>query len=100
MNQQSYVYIMGNSPRGVLYIGVTSNLVQRVYQHKNKTFQGFTEKYNCNKLYFYEVYEDISEAILREKRLKKWKRDWKFRIIEEVNFKWKDLYEEIRESYL
>jgi putative endonuclease len=73
-------------------IGVTSNLVQRIDQHKNKKVKGFSSKYNLNKLVYYEQFEDMDSAILREKRLKKWNREWKNRLINEFNLSWKDLY--------
>ena len=90
-----YVYIMSNSQNGTLYIGVTNNLVRRVYEHKNKIFSGFTAKYDVNKLVYYEIYEDELTAINREKRLKKYNRNWKKDLIETVNPQWKDLYPEI-----
>ena len=86
---------MSNSQNGTLYIGVTNNLVRRVYEHKNKTFSGFTAKYDVNKLVYYEIYEDELTAINREKRLKKYNRNWKKDLIETVNPQWKDLYPEI-----
>jgi putative endonuclease len=93
--QYSYVYILCNKPNGTLYIGVTSNLVKRIYEHKNKLAKGFTEKYNLDKLVYFEQHEDISAAILREKQLKKWNREWKIRLIENQNPKWLDLYPSI-----
>ena len=86
---------MSNSQNGTLYIGVTNNLVRRVYEHKNKIFSGFTAKYDVNKLVYYEIYEDELTAINREKRLKKYNRNWKKDLIETVNPQWKDLYPEI-----
>ena len=86
---------MSNSKNGTLYIGVTNNLVRRVYEHKNKIFSGFTAKYDVNKLVYYEIYEDELTAINREKRLKKYNRNWKKDLIETVNPQWKDLYPEI-----
>lgn len=79
----------------VLYIGVTNNLNRRVYEHKNKLIEGFTRKYNITKLVYFEHYNHIDEAIKREKRLKKWNRAWKNKLIESINPIWKDLYEEI-----
>ena len=75
-----------------LYIGITSNLVQRIYQHNHKRLEGFSAKYNLHKLVYFEQFERLEEAIMREKRLKLWKRDWKNRIINEMNPEWKDLY--------
>ncbi len=90
-----YVYIMASSKMGTLYIGVTSNLVKRVYEHKNKLTDGFTSKYDVDKLVYYEAHNDVNEAILREKQLKKWNRSWKQRIIIDKNPEWEDLYYKI-----
>jgi putative endonuclease len=76
-----------------LYIGVTNNLTRRIYEHRNGTIKGFTKKYNLNKLVYFEQLNDISSAILREKRLKKWNREWKVQLIEKINPEWKDLSE-------
>jgi len=81
---------------GTLYIGITSNLVQRIWQHKNKMVEGFTRKYNVNKLVYYEVHPNAESAITREKQMKKWRRSWKIRLIKEKNPDWKDLYDDIR----
>ncbi len=91
----SYVYILTNKPNGTLYIGVTSDLVKRIYEHKNKLAEGFSKKYNLDKLVYFEQHENISSAILREKQLKKWNRAWKLRIIEAQNPQWLDLYPSI-----
>ena len=88
-----YVYILASDRNGTLYIGVTNNIVRRVNEHKNKDIKGFTEKYNIDKLVYYEKYEDINEAIIQEKRLKKWNRKWKLDLIEQSNPKWRDLSE-------
>ena len=88
----AYVYILASKRNGTLYIGVTSDLVQRVWQHKNKQTDGFTKDYDVHILVWYEVHQDISSAILREKQLKEWKRIWKLRIIENMNPDWQDLY--------
>ncbi len=77
---------------GTLYIGVTNNLPLRISQHKEKATKGFTSKYDVTRLVWYEAYEQISGAIAREKELKKWRRDWKIRLIEEMNPEWEDLY--------
>ncbi len=90
-----YVYIMSNKKNGTLYIGVTNNLIRRVWEHKNKTLEGFTAKYGLDKLVYYEIYEDELTAIAREKRLKKYNRNWKKDLIEKVNPSWNDLYSEI-----
>jgi putative endonuclease len=88
---QYYVYILTNKNNKVLYIGVTNNLERRIFEHKNKLVEGFTKKYNLNKLIYYEVTKDISSAIEREKQLKNWHRDWKINIINSFNPIWKDL---------
>lgn len=93
--KQFYVYILASKRNGTLYTGVTSNLTQRVWQHKNDMVEGFTRKYNVKKLVYYEVHDNAESAITREKRIKKWKRNWKLRLIEEKNPQWKDLYDEI-----
>ncbi len=90
-----YTYILFNQRNGTLYIGVTADLVKRVYEHKHHIFKGFTEKYNIDKLAYYEIHQDINEAIRREKQLKAWKRSWKLELIEQNNPDWKDLYHEI-----
>ena len=87
-----FTYILASQRNGTLYTGVTNNLLGRVYQHKNKKIEGFTKKYNVNKLVYYEECGDVNAAIQREKQLKKWKRNWKLRIIEEFNPEWEDLY--------
>ena len=89
------VYILANKPNGTLYIGVTSNLTQRVWQHKNDLVEGFTERYSVHKLVWYEVHETMESAIAREKALKKWNRAWKIELIENSNPNWADLYDEI-----
>ena len=86
-----YTYILANKPRGTLYIGVTSDLSKRVWEHKNKIVEGFSQKYDVAQLVYYEIYEDPENAILREKRLKKWNRKWKIELIENKNPEWSDL---------
>jgi len=93
--KQCYVYILASKKNGTLYIGVTSDLVKRIYEHKQKLIDGFTKEYNVHALVYFESYKDIKEAILREKQMKKWNRKWKIRLIEENNPEWKDLYDEI-----
>jgi len=88
----NYVYILSSKKHGTLYIGVTNDLVRRVYQHRTKAVAGFTTKYGVNKLVLFEIYDDPTSAIAREKELKKWRRDWKTRLIEEQNPNWDDLY--------
>ena len=89
------VYILTNSPNGTLYIGVTSNLVQRVWQHKNGLVEGFTKRYSLHRLVWYEMHETMESAIAREKALKKWNRAWKIELIEKANPQWTDLYEDV-----
>jgi putative endonuclease len=89
------VYMLASKRNGTLYTGVTSDLVQRVWQHKNKLVEGFTEKYNTHDLVWYEVHETIESAIKREKAIKEWQRKWKIGLIEAVNPQWRDLYESI-----
>ena len=90
-----YVYILASQRNGTLYIGVTSNLIKRVQEHKSKLVKGFTEKYNVDKLVRYEQTEDVNSALTREKALKKWNRVWKIQLIEKDNPNWKDLYNNI-----
>lgn len=92
---QPCVYMMGSSRNGTLYIGVTSDLVKRTWQHKNEVIEGFTEKYSVHLLVWYEVHENMESAISREKALKKWNRIWKLRLIEQFNPEWQDLYEQL-----
>lgn len=90
-----YIYIMTNKNNTVLYIGVTSNLQKRIFEHKNKFVSGFTNKYNIEKLVYYEMCEEALPAFEREKKLKRWKRKWKEDLINEKNPDWKDLYDEL-----
>ena len=93
--KQYYTYILTNKKDGTLYVGVTSNLIKRVHEHKNKFVDGFTNKYQLDKLVHYEVFDDPENAIQREKRLKKWNRNWKVELIEKQNPQWKDLYKSL-----
>jgi len=93
--KQYYVYILASEKNGTLYIGVTSDLVKRIYEHKQKLIDGFTKEYNVQALVYYEQHNEIEEAILREKQMKKWNRKWKIKLIEENNPEWKDLHDEI-----
>jgi len=95
MNNTFCVYIVANKRNGALYVGVTSDLPRRVWQHKRKEVGGFTAKYGVDRLVYYEACESAESAIQREKQLKKWNRRWKLRVIEEMNPEWRDLYEEI-----
>ena len=90
-----FVYILASKPRGTLYTGVTSNLTTRIWQHKSNVVEGFTQKYHVHQLVYFEMHSSPNDAILREKQIKKWSRDWKIRLIEENNPAWKDLWEEI-----
>ena len=90
-----YIYILASKKNGTLYTGVTSNLVKRIYQHKDKQTKSFTKKYHTNLLVHYEVFKDMINAITREKQLNHWKREWKIKLIEKHNPRWKDLYDNI-----
>jgi len=92
MEKAGYVYMLTNKKSGTLYIGVTSDLVKRIYEHKTKPIDGFTKRYNLDKLVYYEIHNSIREAIVREKQLKNWHRQWKINLIEEHNPDWDDLY--------
>ena len=91
-DKHSFVYILSNYTHSTFYVGVTSNLVGRMFQHSNKLIDGFTKKYNINQLLYYEIYNDIETAINREKKLKKWKKQWKWDLIDKVNPERKNLY--------
>lgn len=95
MDKHFYVYILSSKRNGTLYTGVTSNLAQRVWQHKQNMVEGFTKKYNVTFLVYYEVHGNAESAIIREKRIKKWRRSWKLKLIEGKNPQWKDLFKEI-----
>ena len=92
---QPCVYMMASGRNGTLYIGVTSDLLSRVWQHKNNVVEGFTKKYEAHQLIWYEPHESMDSAISREKALKKWNRTWKLRLIEQFNPDWQDLYEQL-----
>lgn len=95
MKEHFYVYILASQRRGTLYIGVTTNLTKRVYEHKNSLVDGFTKKYRVHRLVYFEVARDAEAALSRERQMKKWNRAWKFRLIEEHNSEWADLYESL-----
>ena len=95
MNKQCYVYIMTNKNNTVLYTGITNNLKRRIYEHKVKLISGFTKRYNINKLVYYEVFDDIEYAILREKKIKGGSRQNKIDLINSINKEWKDLYDDV-----
>ena len=96
MNHHTYyVYIMASKRNGTLYIGVTIDLIRRVYEHKNNLVEGFTNKFRVHKLVYWEQSENVDSALQREKQLKKWNRQWKLALIEEHNANWQDLYEQL-----
>lgn len=96
MSKQPCVYILASQRNGTLYIGVTSDLVKRVWEHKHDMADGFTKKYGIHTLVYFEQCDDMVAAIAREKQLKKWNRDWKIELIESMNPEWSDLWEEIQ----
>ncbi|MDP1644484.1 MAG: GIY-YIG nuclease family protein [Thiobacillus sp.] len=93
--KQPCVYMLASQRNGTLYIGVTSDLIKRVWEHKQDFVEGFTKKYGVHDLVWYELHEDMLTAIAREKALKEWKRGWKLELIEKMNPEWKDLYESL-----
>jgi putative endonuclease len=95
MHRRYFVYILANRPRGVLYVGVTSNLPQRLWQHGSKAVSGFTKRYGVVRLVYYEEHASILEARQRERAIKRWRRAWKFQLIESVNPAWRDLGPEL-----
>ncbi len=92
---QPYVYIMASRPRGTLYVGVTGNLVQRVWVHRDAIMPGFTRRYGVHMLVYYEAHDLITDAMRREHNLKHWPRRWKIELVEAMNPKWEDLYPQI-----
>ncbi len=95
MDKSSYVYILASGPYGALYIGVTSNLVKRVWEHRESVVNGFSKQYGVKQLVWFEVHSEIVQAITREKQIKKWNRNWKVNLIQASNPDWRDLYDEI-----
>ena len=95
MSKQPCVYILASQPNGTLYVGVTSNLLQRVYQHRNNLADGFTKRYKVHNLVWYEIHEIMESAILREKQIKNWSRKAKINLIEKHNMAWRDLWSEL-----
>ena len=93
--KQPAVYLLATKKNGMLYIGVTSSLVARTWQHRNHVVEGFSKRYNVETLVWYELHPTMESAILREKQLKKWNRAWKLRLVEEANPQWRDLWQEI-----
>lgn len=90
-----YVYLLASRKQGTLYLGITRDLIRRIYQHKEKLLEGFTSRYDIRRLVWFEAYDDPTNAIEREKEIKKWRRDWKIALIEKDNPEWKDLYPDI-----
>jgi len=100
MDKHGYVYIMASGPMGTLYIGSTSDLVGRVFEHKNKIYpNSFTAKYNCNLLVYYEQFDSMESMVARERQLKEWQRNWKMRLIIKQNPNWDDLYPIVLKSF-
>jgi putative endonuclease len=93
--RQYYVYFLASRPGGTLYVGVTNNLIRRIFEHRSKAVPGFSKTYNVDKLVFYEIYSSIQEALQREKNIKHWPRAWKTNLILQNNPGWRDLYEEL-----
>ncbi len=92
---QPCVYLLANKKNGTLYTGVTSNLIRRIWEHRNNVVRGFTQKYSVHLLVWFELHGSMESAIQREKNIKNWKRAWKIKIIEEKNLKWNDLYKDL-----
>ena len=90
--REYYLYILASRKNGTLYVGVTNNLIRRVFEHRNKLLGGFTAKYGVHDLVYMETYDDIEQAIVREKRVKRWRRAWKIELIEKDNKNWDDLW--------
>ena len=90
-----WMYILASGKHGTLYIGVTNDIIRRIYEHNNNLFKGFATKYNVNKLVYSEEFDSVNDAIYREKCIKKWNREWKLSLIEEHNPEWQDLYENV-----
>ncbi|HOO50900.1 MAG TPA: GIY-YIG nuclease family protein [Alphaproteobacteria bacterium] len=95
MEKNFFVYMMASGKNGTIYTGVTSDLKKRIWEHKNNVAEGFTKKYNVHNLVWYEPHDNAESAIVREKRIKDWKRDWKIKRIIEMNPEWRDLYDDI-----
>ncbi len=95
MDKSSYVYILASGINGTLYVGVTSNLIRRVWEHREGVVDGFSKQYGVERLVWYEVHSEIAEAIRREKQIKKWNRAWKVELIQKANPRWLDLYADI-----
>lgn len=98
VNKNPATYILCSRPNGTLYVGVTSNLLKRIWEHRENLVEGFTKKYAVHRLVYFELHDRMEEAIIREKRIKKWNRKWKIRLIKEFNPTWRDLYVELAGS--
>ena len=99
MPRAGYVYLLASRRNGTLYTGVTSDLVQRVWNHKNDVHEGFTKRHQVHRLVYFEEHQDIRDAIIREKQIKRWKRAWKIRLIEEMNPEWRDLFDDLLDGF-
>ena len=95
MEKRFYVYVLASRPHGAIYIGMTNDLVRRVWEHKQGIVEGYTKRYRVKRLVYHEEHETAEAAIAREKRLKRWRRDWKDKLIEARNPDWRDLYDDI-----
>jgi len=95
VDRQFSVYILTSRRNGTLYVGVTSDLIKRIWEHKNKMIEGFTKKYHVDRLVYYEMHTDVEGAITREKQIKKWRRAWILQLIEKENPGWRDLYQDL-----
>jgi|TARA_R110002072_G_scaffold74783_3_gene176851 putative endonuclease len=95
MSNTYYVYMLASAPRGTLYVGVTNDIVRRVYEHRIGAVEGFTKQHNVKLLVWFDTTPNIESAIQHEKRLKRWRRDWKFGLVEKNNPEWRDLYDDI-----
>jgi putative endonuclease len=95
MEKRFFVYILANRPRGTVYVGVTSDLRKRIWEHREGVVDGFTKTYGVKMLVYFEIFDDAENAIRREKRLKRWNRPWKIQAIEAMNPEWRDLYNDI-----
>jgi putative endonuclease len=95
LNKEPCVYLLASRRNGTFYIGVTSNLIKRIREHKNDVVEGFTKRYGVHRLVWYELHSDMASAIARQKAIKEWKRRWKLELVESLNPDWRDLFEEL-----
>lgn len=98
-NAKAYVYILTNKTNGTLYVGATSDLVRRIWEHKHKMVEGFTSQYDVERLVYLEIFDSVEAALVREKQMKKWNKNWKIRRIASMNPKWNDLYNYVAETF-